>query len=110
MAYNAIMIFIETSIFTKEIQNLISDDNYRMLQTSLMLRPDAGRLIRGSGGLRKIRRNLAGKGKRGALRIIYYWNPPDTIFMLFPYKKTEQEDLTPEQLKLLRGMVRELLS
>lgn len=110
MAYNAIMIFIETSIFTKEIQNLISDDNYRMLQTSLMLRPDAGRLIRGSGGLRKIRRNLAGKGRRGALRIIYYWNPPDTIFMLFPYKKTEQEDLTPEQLKLLRGMVRELLS
>lgn len=81
-----------------------------MLQTSLMLRPDAGRLIRGSGGLRKIRWNLPGKGKRGALRIIYYWNPPDTIFMLFPYKKTEQEDLTPEQLKLLRGMVRELLS
>jgi mRNA-degrading endonuclease RelE of RelBE toxin-antitoxin system len=110
MAYNTIMIFIETSIFTKEIQNLISDDNYRMLQTSLMLRPDAGRLIRGSGGLRKIRWNLPGKGKRGALRIIYYWNPPDTIFMLFPYKKTEQEDLTPEQLKLLRGMVRELLS
>jgi mRNA-degrading endonuclease RelE of RelBE toxin-antitoxin system len=110
MAYNTIMIFIETSIFTKEIQNLISDDNYRMLQTSLMLRPDAGRLIRGSGGLRKIRWNLPGKGKRCALRIIYYWNPPDTIFMLFPYKKTEQEDLTPEQLKLLRGMVRELLS
>jgi mRNA-degrading endonuclease RelE of RelBE toxin-antitoxin system len=110
MAYNTIMIFIETSIFTKEIQKLISDDNYRMLQTSLMLRPDAGRLIRGSGGLRKIRWNLPGKGKRGALRIIYYWNPPDTIFMLFPYKKTEQEDLTPEQLKLLRGMVRELLS
>jgi mRNA-degrading endonuclease RelE of RelBE toxin-antitoxin system len=94
----------------EEIQKFISDDNYRMLQTSLMLRPDAGRLIRGSGGLRKIRWNLPGKGKRGALRIIYYWNPPDTIFMLFPYKKTEQEDLTPEQLKLLRGMVRELLS
>jgi mRNA-degrading endonuclease RelE of RelBE toxin-antitoxin system len=94
----------------EEIQKFISDDNYRMLQTSLMLRPDAGRLIRGSGGLRKIRWNLPGKGKRGALRIIYYWNPPDTIFMLFPYKKTEQEDLTPEQLKLLRGMVRESLS
>ena len=104
------MIFIEISIFTKEIQNLISDDNYRMLQTSLMLRPDAGRLIRGSGGLRKIRWNLPGKGKRGALRVIYYCNPPATIFMLFPYKKTEQEDLTPEQLKLLRGIVRELLS
>jgi hypothetical protein len=63
MAYNSIMIFIETSIFTKEIQRLISDDNYRMLQTALMLRPDAGSLIRGSGGLRKIRWNLPGKGK-----------------------------------------------
>ena len=110
MAYNHFMIFIETSIFTKEIQHLLPDDNYRMLQTALMLRPDAGSLIRGSGGLRKIRWNLAGTGKRGALRVIYYWSPPETIFMLFPYKKTEQEDLTPDQLKLLRKMVRELLS
>lgn len=104
------MIFIETSIFTKEIQRLLPDDKYRMLQTVLMLRPDAGNLIRGSGGLRKIRWSLPGKGKREALRVIYYWNPPDTIFMLFPYKKTEQEDLTTDQLKLLRKMVKELLS
>jgi len=110
MAYNISMIFIETSIFTKEIQRLISDDSYRMLQAALMLRPDAGNLIRGSGGLRKIRWNFPGTGKRGALRVIYYWNPPDTIFMLFPYKKTEQEDLTPDQLKILRQMVKELLS
>jgi len=110
MAYISFMIFIETSIFTKEIQRLISDDNYRMLQSALILRPDAGNLIRGSGGLRKIRWNLPGTGKRGALRIIYYWKPPDSIFMLFPYRKTEQEDLTPDQLKLLRGMVKELLS
>ena len=110
MAYNLTMIFVETSIFTKEIQNLISDDSYRMLQASLMLRPDAGSLIRGSGGLRKIRWNLPGTGKRGALRIIYYWDHPDTIFMLFPYRKTEHEDLTPDQLKLLRKMVRDSLS
>jgi hypothetical protein len=91
MAYNALMVFIETSIFTKEIQHLISDNYYRMLQTSLMLRPDAGSFIRGSGGLRKIRWNLPGIGKRGALRIIYYWNPPDTIFMLFPYKRLNKK-------------------
>jgi hypothetical protein len=103
------MIFIETSIFTKEIQKLITDDIYRMLQTALMLRPDAGKLIKGSGGLRKIRWNLSSTGKRGALRVIYYWDPPDTIFMLFPYKKTKQEDLTNDQLKLLREMVKELL-
>ena len=104
------MIFIETSIFTKEIQRLTTDDNYRMLQTVLMLRPDAGDLIRGSGGLRKIRWNLPGKGKKGALRVIYYWNPPDIIFMLFPYKKNEQEDLTPAQLKILRETLKEFLS
>jgi hypothetical protein len=110
MAYNGYMIFIETSIFTNEIQRRISDENYRMLQAALMLRPDAGSLIRGSGGLRKIRWKLPGTGKRGASRVIYYWNPPDTIFMLFPYRKTEQEDLTPDQLKILRRMVKEMLS
>ena len=110
MAYSPIMVFIETSIFTKEILRLLPDDSYRRLQTALMLRPEAGSLIRGSGGLRKIRWSLPGTGKRGALRVIYYWSPPDTIFMLFPYRKTEQEDLTPDQLKLLRRMVKELLS
>ena len=104
------MIFIETYVFTKEIQHLVSDESYRMLQASLILRPDAGNLIKGSGGLRKIRWNLPGIGKRGALRIIYYWQPPDTIFMLLPYRKNEQEDLTPDQIKLLRGIVKELLS
>ena len=110
MAYSVNMIFIETSIFTKEIERLTTDDIYRMLQTVLMLRPDAGNLIRGSGGLRKIRWNLPGKGKRGALRVIYYWNPPDSIFMLFPYRKNEQEDLTPKQLKVLRETLKEFLS
>ena len=81
-----------------------------MLQTALMLRPDAGKLIKGSGGLRKIRWNLPGTGKRGALRVIYYLCPSDTIFMLFAYRKAEQEDLTPDQLKILRRMVKELLS
>jgi hypothetical protein len=104
------MVFIETSIFTKKIQRLLPDESYRMLQSVLMLRPDAGRLIQGSGGLRKIRWNLPGSGKRGVLRVIYFWSPPDTIFMLFSYRKTDQEDLTSEQLKLLRKMVKEFLS
>jgi len=104
------MVFIETPIFTGEIQRLLPDESYRMLQSVLMLRPDAGSVIRGSGGLRKIRWNLPGSGKRGALRVIYFWIPPDTIFMLFPYRKTDQEDLTSEQLKLLRKRVKEFLS
>ncbi len=105
-----IMLFVETSIFTREIQRLISDDNYRALQTALMLRPETGKLIKGSGGLRKVRWNLPGTGKSGAIRVIYYWSPPDTIFMLFPYKKSEQEELTRNQLKILRRMIEELLS
>jgi mRNA-degrading endonuclease RelE of RelBE toxin-antitoxin system len=103
------MIFIETSVFTREIKDLLPDEEYRMLQTALMFRPDAGDIIRGGGGLRKVRWNLPGRGKRGALRVIYYWDPPETIYMLLPYKKTDQDDLTPEQLKFLRNMVKEWL-
>lgn len=104
------MVFVETSIFTKEIKRLLPDEHYRMLQTALMLKPDAGDLIQGSGGLRKVRWSLPGRGKRGSLRVIYYWDPPDVIFMLLPYGKTDQEDLTPQQLKLLRALVKEWLS
>jgi mRNA-degrading endonuclease RelE of RelBE toxin-antitoxin system len=104
------MIFIETSIFTKQISRLLPDEHYRMLQAALMLSPDAGDLIRGGGGLRKVRWSLPGTGKRGALRVVYYWGRPNAIFMLLAYKKTEQEDLTPAQLKLLRGLVKECLS
>ena len=103
------MIFIETSVFTREIKDLLPDEEYRMLQTALMFRPDAGDIIRGGGGLRKVRWNLPGMGKRGGLRVIYYWDPPDTIYMLLPYKKTDQDDLTPEQMKFLRVMVKEWL-
>jgi mRNA-degrading endonuclease RelE of RelBE toxin-antitoxin system len=109
MAYTDTMIFIETSVFTREIKILLPDEEYRRLQTALMHRPDAGDIIRGGGGLRKVRWNLSGRGKRGALRVIYYWDPPDTVYMLLPYKKTDQDDLTPEQLKFLRNMVKEWL-
>lgn len=104
------MIFIETSIFTKEVKRLLPDDEYKELQADLMLRPEAGAIIKGSGGLRKIRWNLPGVGKRGALRIIYYFDPPDTVYMLLPYKKTDQDDLTPSQLKFLRNLMKEWLS
>jgi hypothetical protein len=104
------MIFIETSGFTREIAELLSDEGYRMLQTALMFRPDAGDIIRGGGGLRKVRWSVPGRGKRGALRVIYFWDPPNTIYMLLPYKKTDQDDLSPEQLRFLRAMVKEWLT
>ena len=110
MAYNRCMVFIETSVFTREIRRLLPEESYRRLQAAVMLRPEAGDLLHGSGGLRKIRWNLPGQGKRGALRTIYYWDPPDTVFMLLAYRKNEQEDLTPEQLRRLRALVKEWLS
>jgi len=74
------------------------------------MRPEAGDLIPGSGGLRKLRWRLMGKGKRGGLRLIYYWDVPDsTVFMLMIYRKSEKEDLTQQQLRILRGLVEEWL-
>ncbi len=104
------MLFIETPIFTKLIKNLLPDDDYRNLQEILLMRPEAGDLIRGSGGLRKIRWSLPGKGKRGGLRIIYYWDKPEDIFyMLTVYKKSKKADLTRSQVKILRQLVEEWL-
>jgi hypothetical protein len=104
------MLFIETPIFTKLVTDLISDDEYRKLQLALVLRPEAGKIIPGSGGIRKIRWKSGGSGKRGGLRVIYFWDvPEDTIYMLLIYKKSRQEDLTSNQLKTLRNLVKEFL-
>jgi len=67
------MVIVETSIFTRQVQDLLSDDEYRSLQITLAKRPEVGALIEGSGGLRKVRWALAGRGKRGGVRVIYYW-------------------------------------
>jgi mRNA-degrading endonuclease RelE of RelBE toxin-antitoxin system len=102
------MIFIETPIFAREVQALLTDDSYRKLQQAILVRPEAGNLIPGSGGLRKLRWNLPRTGKRGSLRIIYYWDTPsDTIYMLLAYKKSKQEDLTQDQLKTLSRLIKE---
>ena len=102
------MRFVETPVFTSEIKGLLGAEEYRRLQIALVLRPEQGALIPRSGGLRKIRWGVAGRGKRGGMRVIYYWDPAEEMcYMLFAYPKTEQEDLTPAQLKLLRRLVRE---
>jgi len=104
------MLFIETPIFTKLVLELLPDDEYRKLQLALIFRPEAGKIIPHSGGLRKIRWKINDKGKRGGLRFIYFWDvPEDTIFMLYVYKKGKQQDITPNQLKKLRGLVKEYL-
>jgi hypothetical protein len=97
------VIFVETPTFTKRILALLDDESYGALQAHLARHPDDGDIIRGSGGLRKIRWAAKGHGKRGGLRLIYYWwVSKDRISMLFIYPKNEMDDLTGLQLKLLR--------
>ncbi len=104
------MVFIETHIFTKLLKELLPDSEYHSLQEALLLRPGTGDLIPGGGGLRKIRWRTRGGGKRSGTRIIYYWDTPDdTIYLLTIYKKSEQENLTANQLKMLRQLVEEWL-
>lgn len=102
------MLIVETAVFTRRIQALIVDEQYRLLQLQLVAQPDVGKVIPQSGGLRKLRWSLSGQGKRGGMRIIYYWSAfHDTIVMLFAYAKNEQDDLTRQQLKTLRKIVEE---
>jgi hypothetical protein len=102
------MQFIETGIFTRQVTSLLSDDEYSQLQLVLLAHPDAGAIIPHSGGLRKIRWSISGRGKRGGVRVIYYWVvAQDQILMLFMYPKSEKDDLTHHQLKVLREIVEE---
>lgn len=104
------MIIVETPVFTALLPNYLSDDRYRELQQALMMRPDAGDIIPGSRGLRKLRWRTQHGGKRGGLRIIYYWYVSgEMLYMLFVYKKNEQEDLTRSQIKTLVRLVEEYL-
>jgi mRNA-degrading endonuclease RelE of RelBE toxin-antitoxin system len=100
------MRIIETSIFTKRINTLLTDEGYRKIQNELIINPEKGKVIRGSGGLRKIRSGVSGRGKSGGVRIIYYSIlKRDIVLMLFAYPKNEQDNLTPSQLKILKSLV-----
>jgi mRNA-degrading endonuclease RelE of RelBE toxin-antitoxin system len=102
------MVIVETKVFTRQAQVLLNDDDYRRLQTILVIRPDAGDLIPGGGGLRKIRWGTQGRGKRGGVRVIYYWVvKQERIIMLLVYAKNEQDSLTAEQIKVLRRIIEE---
>ncbi len=102
------MVFIETSIFTRLVCQLMEDEQYQELQSVLIENPQAGAVIQGSGGLRKIRWRLAGQGKRGGVRVIYYLTTRrNEIYMLYVYSKSVRSDLTRDQLRQLRQAVGE---
>jgi hypothetical protein len=95
----------ETSIFTRQIQALMTDDEYAAVQQMLVDDPKSGDLISGTGGLRKVRVALQGRGKRGGGRIIYYHLSRDAqLRMLLVYKKGVKDDLTPAEKKELKSL------
>ncbi|MCK9229046.1 MAG: type II toxin-antitoxin system RelE/ParE family toxin [Syntrophorhabdaceae bacterium] len=100
------MDLVETPIFTKRILELMPDDEYRLLQLHLINKPDAGKIIKDSGGLRKLRWAAKGHGKSGGVRVIYYWFlEKESILLLFAYAKNERDDLTPDQVKQLSRVI-----
>lgn len=102
------LLIVETTAFTRRITTVLDDEAYRKLQIELVRDPKAGALIRGSGGLRKIRWAPDGQGKSGAIRVIYYWHrPARLLLMLLAFKKGRQERPTPAQLRAMRRAVKE---
>ncbi len=99
------MIFIETPIFTADLYELLTDDEYAEFQRYLADNPRLGDVIQDTGGLRKIRWAANGKGKRGGVRVIYYYLTADAqIRLLLIYKKGIQDNLTEKQKKILRKL------
>ncbi len=98
-------LFIELPAFQKHRNDYLDDELFRSFQLELLKNPEAGDLLEGTGGLRKVRFSdqRRGKGKRSGLRVIYYWWSGFDQFWLFTvYSKNEQDDLTPAQKKLFR--------
>jgi len=95
--------FIELPLFTEQITGLLDDADYRAFQTELLRRPDKGDVIPQSGGLRKVRMRLPGRGKSGGARVIYLHLPGhEAIVLFYLYTKAQRENLSAEQLKRLR--------
>jgi hypothetical protein len=102
-------ILVELPAFAKYRPEYLDDEGFRDLQNSLMANPEAGDVIEGTGGLRKIRQPdpRRGKGKRGGLRVIYYWWDGKRQFWLFTlYDKDEMDDLSAKEKKALKDMLK----
>lgn len=102
-------VFVELPPFSRYRSDYFTDESYRAFQNELLLNPEKGDVIQGTGGLRKVRvadmqRN---KGKRGGSRVIYYWFSARSHFLLFTvYGKDMQDDLSPDERKALAAMLR----
>ena len=97
------MVFIESPIFSRRVAELLDDDDLAALEWALTLHPEAGVLIPGTGGVRKLRWGAEGRGKRGGLRVVYYWRDQQgEIWLLTVYDKHQQEKIPAHVLRALR--------
>ena len=95
--------FIETKLFTRLVQEYLSDDDYQELQKLLMADPEAGDVIPGSGGVRKLRWRAPGRGKRGGYRVIYFSRiERGVIWMLTMYPKNVKDNIPAKVLRQIR--------
>ena len=109
-AYGSGLEFKRFHLFEKSCAGLFSEQDVFELELALLADPEAGDLISGTRGLRKLRRPLTGRGKRGGARVIYYLIVSDhQILLLYAYAKNRQGDLTPAQFKQLAQLAREEL-
>ncbi|SRR5258706_15800099 len=99
---------VETSVFTRQITALLSDEEYLRFQYQLAANPEIGSVIKGGGGIRKIRVAVGSRGKSGGARVIYYWAVrEDLILLLYVYPKNVAANLTPKQIAQLAKVVKE---
>ncbi|OIN09689.1 type II toxin-antitoxin system RelE/ParE family toxin [Oceanisphaera psychrotolerans] len=100
--------FVETSIFTKQIKELATDDELKDLQVELIAQPEKGDIIRDTGGLRKVRMAVGNKGKSGSVRVLYVLTHVDKIFLVLAYPKSVKDSLTNEEKSQLKKLVQTL--
>jgi hypothetical protein len=100
------MIFKELPLFTRQVCEITDPSVYEAFQNEFLKNPEKGDVIQHSGGLRKARMQLPGRGKRGSARVIYLYLPRSQHIVLFYlYTKAERENLSSDQLKRLRQAV-----
>jgi hypothetical protein len=101
----ASMVFIETPVFTEQVSELLTDEEYSRLQLHLAIYPKAGDVIEGTGGLRKVRWKSSTGGKRGGYRVIYFFAASqDQVRLLLIYPKGKKDDLSAKEKKILRRL------
>ena len=103
------MELIETPVFKKQIDRLLDDLTYTQFKEYLVCNPLKRKLIRGGGGIRKIRWGKKNTGKSGGVRIIYFIKTDTQIYLLFAYAKNESDNLTKKQTNMLAAFVKEVL-